>query len=426
MTAPEDALRAGVSRPGPSFRGALVSRDFTLLFVGQLAAGIGNGLIVLALPWLVLQITGSAFQLGFAYFFQFLPMLLFGLVGGVFADRWDRRLTIVVVDTVRGGAFLSVAALYYVDSAALRVEHLYAVIFLESTLANFFNPARTALFPNLVSPDNLRAANSLMELPRQIGFIIAGIGGAMVAVLGPAALFLVDGATFWLSASTCFLIKWRQPSREAEQSDGLWHSLQLVALETGEGIGVISRAKLLQVAVILGLALNLIVAPIQVLLPLFVREIKNAEADYFGLLVVGLLLGSIAGLLGGPAASRRLGLGRMTIVAVLGLGIVISVAVWPPTDAPPVIAMFFAGMAIGSLQFAQTTLIQASTSDEERGRVSSIYYTATLGARPFAFLTIGAVASAVADIRLLFVALGILALLIGLVLARMPEVREAH
>jgi MFS transporter, DHA3 family, macrolide efflux protein len=132
MTTPENTLRVGIPSPGPSFRGALASRDFSLLFVGQLTAAMGNGAVQLALPWLVLKLTDSALQLGLAYFFQFLPMLLFGVLGGVFADRWDRRLTMFFTDLIRAVAFISVGLIYYLD--ALTVEHLFAVIFLESSL----------------------------------------------------------------------------------------------------------------------------------------------------------------------------------------------------------------------------------------------------------------------------------------------------
>src|SRR5581483_3532375 len=145
MPAAEDTLVADppITKPSSELLGALRTRDFALLFGGQLASEIGNGLVQLALPWLVLQLTHSAFQLGLAYFIEFLPMLLFGLIGGVFVDRWDRRLTIVVVDSIRALAFLSVGAIYYVG--ALTVIHLYVAIFLENALANFFNPARAAL-----------------------------------------------------------------------------------------------------------------------------------------------------------------------------------------------------------------------------------------------------------------------------------------
>ena len=422
MTTPEETLRTGGPTRG-SLRGALASRDFSLLFVGQLGSEIGNGLVLLALPWLVLQLTGSALQLGVAYFFQFLPMLLFGLLGGVFVDRFDRRLTIVVVDAVRGLAFISFAVVVY--SGTFVVEHLYAVIFLDSTLQNFFNPARAALVPNLVSPHNLRSANSLVEVSRHLGILIAPPVGLMIAVLGPEALLLLDGCARLLSAGTVFLIRWRQPVRERLRSEGWLHSIRIVANQTGEGLKTIGRVRLLQVAVLLGLALNLIVAPIQVLLPLFVREVKQADADYFGFLVAGLLLGLILGSLSAPHTARRLGLGRMSIGAICLLGIVISVASWPPTIWPPLVSMIIAGFAIGSLNVAQVTLLQGSTSDEERGRVTATYFTATLGVRPFGFLAVGALAGTV-DIRLMFVALGILALVIGVGLARIREVREAR
>ncbi len=403
---------------------ALSTRDFSLLFSGQFASEIGNGLIQLALPWLVLQITGSAFQLGLAFFIQFLPMLLFGLLGGVFVDRWDRRLTIIAVDSIRGLAFLSVGAIYYFD--ALTTWHLYSVIFLSSTLANFFNPARAALLPNLVSKENLRSANSLMEVSRYIGFIVAPpVGLVMVSVLGSAALMLVDGASFLISAFTVFFIRYRQPPVIAPPSMGVMQAFLGVTEEMKTGLQRIMRTDLLKVAIILGFSLNLIIAPIEMLMPLFVRGVKHADTPYFGLLVIGLLVGSITGSLTAPANSRRLGLGRLTILSVFILGAVVAVAAWPPTLWPPVAAMVVAGGAIGTLSVAQATLLQGSTTDEERGRISATYYTATLGVRPIGFLLMGILASAV-DIRILFSSLGVLALALGIVLNRSEEVRKAH
>jgi MFS family permease len=423
MTTPDNTLPLGITQTQSGFRGALQSRDFTLLFLGQLGTGIGNGLVQLALPLLVLQLTDSALQLGVAYFFQFLPMLLFGIVGGVFVDRWDRRLTIVVVDAIRGFAFLSVGAIYYFDGLA--VEHLYAVIFLESSLANFFNPARAALMPNLVRPENLRSANSLMEITRHIGFFIApSVGAVLSAVIGPAALMLVDGAAFLFSCLTVFLIRWRQPPREQTQSDGWRHSAEIVVQQTIEGLRFIAHRRLLQVALLLGLSLNFVVAPIQVLLPLFVLNVKHEDASYFGLLVGGLLAGLIIGSLIAPTVSRRFGLGRMAITSIMSMGTVIAIASWLPTLWPPLGAMVIAGIAIGSLNMAQATMLQGATTDEERGRVSATFFTTNLGIRPFSFLIVGALAETI-DIRLMFVALGVMTLAVGVFLARLKEVREA-
>jgi MFS family permease len=405
-----------------------------MLFMGQVGSEVGNGLVQLALPLLVLDITGSAFQLGIAYFIQFLPMLLFGIIGGVLVDRWDRRITIVVVDIIRGIAFMSVAVLFGVDALfgdtflpAPTLGHLYGVIFIEAALANFFNPARLALTPNLVSEADLRPANSLIEVSRHIGFLIAPPLGAFIKDLTDASvLMLVDGITFLISALLVWTISWRPSSeRQRVYAEGVVHNLALAASQTREGLITILRSRLLQVAILLGFSLNVVVAPIQLLLPLFVREVKGAADSAFGFLVVGLVLGLVGGSLAAPALARRVGLGRMVVGAVLILGIAISVGVWPATLWPPFFAMLIAGCCIGLLQVSQVTMLQSGTSDEDRGRVSATYYTATLGARPVAFLVMGALATAV-DIRFLFLAIGLTTVILGIGLSRLPEVRQAH
>jgi MFS family permease len=387
---------------------------------------VGNGLVQLALPFLVLEITGSAFQLAGAYVVQFLPWLLFGLVGGVLVDRWDRRTTIVVVEVVRATAFLSVGLAFAIDPDILSVEMIYGLIFLESSLQNFFNPARLALMPNLVKEDDLRAANSLMEVSRHVGFLIAPSAGLILAdFLGASTIIVADGVTFLISGVTVFLIRWRQPKREVRQVDGWRQKVGQVGLEMKEGIAVIRAVRLLQVTLLLGFSLNLVVAPIQTLLPLFVIEIKHQTQAYLGLLagsfVAGLLIGSLAA----PALSRRVGLGRMTIASVLILGIIIIVASFLPTLVIPVAALLIAGTAIGSLNVAQINMLQTSTTDEDRGRVSAAYYSATLGVRTLGYFAAGALVAPV-GIQPLFVVFGSVVLAVGVFLSRIPEVREHH
>ncbi len=425
-TAQETPGRVGIPSPGPSFRGALKSRDFSLLWIGQFGSEAGNGLVQLALPFLVLEITGSAFQLAGAYVFQFLPWLLFGLIGGVLVDRWDRRMTIVVVEAVRAAAFLSVGLAFALDSSILSVEIIYGLIFLESTLQNFFNPARLALMPNLVKEDDLRAANSLMEVSRHIGFLVAPPAGLILAdLIGNSTIILVDGVTFLISGITVFFIQWRQPRRELTQTDGWRSQLRQVAVETREGIGVIRAVRLLQVTMLLGFSLNLVVAPIQTLLPLFVIEIKEQTKSYFGLLGAAFIVGLIVGSLMAPAVSRRVGLGQMTIVSIFVLGLTISIAAYLPTLWVPLIALLIAGTAIGSLNVAQINMLQTSTTDEERGRVSAAYYSATLGVRSLGYFFAGALVAPF-GIQPMFVVFGFIVLAVGVVIWRIPEVREHH
>ena len=427
---PGNTIRVGIPSPGPSFRGALKSRDFALLWTGQFGSEVGNGLVQLALPLLIYDLTDSGFQLALAYVVQFAPWLMFGLLGGVLVDRWDRRLTIVTVESVRAVAFFAAGLAYAIDSSFLSVEVFYALIFLESSLQNFFNPARLALMPNLVKGDDLRAANSLMEVSRHFGFLVAPPAGvALASVLGNGTILLADAVTFMFSGLTVFLIKWRQPPRVFEPVDGWSSRIDLVVNETREGFGVIRRVKLLQVTLLLGFSLNLVVAPIQGLLPIYVRVVKDQPNEYYGLLAAGFVTGLILGSLLAPQVSRRTGLGHMTIGSVVTLGVTICVAAYIPTllaiadghfSLPD---MFLAGTAIGSLNVGQINMLQTSTTDDERGRVSATYYTATLGVRSLGYLTAGALA-APAGVQPLFVAFGLIVLGVGIYIWRIPEVRE--
>ena len=168
-------------------------------------------------------------------------------------DRWDRRITIVVVELVRALAFLSVGIAFAIDPEILSVEMIYALIFLESSLQNFFNPARLALMPNLVNEEDLRAGNSLMEVSRHIGFLVAPSAGVVLAdYLGASTIIIVDGVTFAISGLTVFMIRWRQPKRIVERAGGWREQLRQVSRETAEGIGVIRAVRLLQVTILLG------------------------------------------------------------------------------------------------------------------------------------------------------------------------------
>jgi MFS family permease len=295
---------------------------------------------------------------------------------------------------------------------------------MESSLQNFFNPARLALMPNLVRDEDLRAANSLMEMSRHIGFLIAPSAGVILAdFVGSSTIILADGVTFLISGVTVFFIKWRQPKRMLEQAAGWRDRVALVARETREGISVILNVRLLQVTILLGFVLNLVVAPIQTLLPLYVFDVRHQSGAYFGLLAAMFVTGLLLGSLGAPSVSQRVGLGRMTIASVLTLGATICIAAYLPTLIVPGAAQIIAGIAIGLLNVSQVNMLQTSTTDEERGRVSAAYYSATLGVRTVGYFLAGVLVAPL-GVQPLFVVFGVLVLAVGAALYREPVVRS--
>ena len=194
---------------------------FKLLILGQLISLFGTGLSSFGLSVWVYQEQGSVTRFAMVLLAGILPGLLVAPWAGALVDRWDRRLTIVTIEVVRAVAFFAAGIAYAIDYSFLSVEVFYALFFLESSLQNFFNPARLALVPNLVKQDDLRAANSLMEVSRHIGFLVAPPAGvALASVFGSSTILLADGATFLISGITVFMIRWRQPRRVLERVVG--------------------------------------------------------------------------------------------------------------------------------------------------------------------------------------------------------------
>lgn len=182
--------------------GALREREFRLLFTGQLISLLGDGFTAIALAFAVLDATGSARDLGFVFAARTVPLVLFLLVGGVFADRLSRRTVMLVADGVRAACQGGTAALVLTGSVTLwQFLVLQAVA---GTATAFFNPASTGLVPMTVSEERLQQANALRGISTAIS-VIAGMagGGIVVTVVGPGWALVVDGASFAVSA--CFL-----------------------------------------------------------------------------------------------------------------------------------------------------------------------------------------------------------------------------
>src|SRR5215213_10160604 len=181
----------------------LRQRNFALLWAGGLISMLGDWLLFIALPFYIYDLTGSALATGAMFIAETLPILLFGSIGGVFADRWDRKKTMIVADLLRAALLL----LLLVVRSPEWLWAIYLVVFVQSSVGQFFNPAKGALIPQLVEESQLMPANSLnslgVELTRLIG---APLGGALMALLGLSSVVIVDCVSFAISALLIGLI----------------------------------------------------------------------------------------------------------------------------------------------------------------------------------------------------------------------------
>src|SRR5215207_8565496 len=192
----------------------LRQRNFALLWAGGLISMLGDWLLFIALPFYIYDLTGSTLATGAMFIAETLPILLFGSIGGVFADRWDRKKTMIVADLLRAGLLL----LLLVVRSPEWLWAIYLVVFVQSSVGQFFNPAKGALIPQLVDESQLMPANSLnslgVELTRLIG---APLGGALMALMGLESVVVVDCVSFVVSALLIGLIA--TPDHKHVQAD---------------------------------------------------------------------------------------------------------------------------------------------------------------------------------------------------------------
>ena len=179
--------------------GALQEREFRLFFTGQFVSLIGDAITPFALVWAVLDLTGSPTDVGLVIAAKTAPLVIFLLVGGVFADRLPRRVVMLAADVARMAIQAAVAALLLLHSA-----HIWELIVLQAfagTATAFFNPASTGLTPMTVSTARLQEANALRGMSiASTGLVAPALAGLLIVTVGPGYALAIDAASFGVSA----------------------------------------------------------------------------------------------------------------------------------------------------------------------------------------------------------------------------------
>jgi MFS family permease len=179
--------------------GALQEREFRLFFTGQLVSLLGDAITPFALAWAVLDLTGSARDLGFVIAAKTAPLVVFLLVGGVFADRLPRRAVMVTADLVRMGIQATTAALLLSHTA--QIWELMVLQACAGAATAFFNPASTGLTPMTVSAERLQEANALRGMSMaSMQLLGPAVAGALIVTVGPGYALAIDAASFGVSA----------------------------------------------------------------------------------------------------------------------------------------------------------------------------------------------------------------------------------
>jgi MFS family permease len=391
----------------PMPRGApslLHSRRFLVFTAGQFVSRSGDALSSVASLWLVLDLSGNnALASTTALAFQFLPFLLFGVIAGVLVDRWDRRWTMIIADSLRGLIILTVPILHATGS--VEVWHVVLVGFAITSIGRLFTPARQAFLPELVEEAQLVRANAITEGSNQAAFVLGpALGGILVGVVGAANVFYFDAATFFVSAASLLLV--RVPaSRKTGRRTSIWR-------EAKDGVSFVRGHPVLLMAGGLSLMGTFAFAPVPALLPVLVRGELAGTSRAFGILMACFFVGSVAGATVIARLGKRLHRGRTMIVTITAVGLATLALAGAPTAAIVGLSLALLGGITSGFNVAEFSLLQQQTPPEMRGRVFALSNLASQMLRPPALLLAGLLAE-VGSVRLALAVMAVAALAAG-------------
>jgi MFS family permease len=358
-------------------------RDFRLMWFGAFTSTTGTWMQLVAESWLVLSLTGSAFYLGLTGFLGELPMLLFSLLGGVIADRMERRKMLLASQYVQMAcAFILTILVYF---GWVQVSHLLILVFIVGTARSFGGPAYQALVPNLVPRDTLAnaiALNSIQfNLARVLGPLFAGLA---LATFGAAICFALNGLSFVAVIISLYLIT--SSFRPPPSPDSVWTDMR-------KGfVFVKSRGSLWQLS-ILGFVASFCGIPLVTLLPVFARDIFHTGATGYSTMMATSGVGAVIGALlyAGISGIHRKGHFTLRVQLVFaGLLIVFALS---RNLLFSYLILFLGGICLMALFASITSLVQLAATEEMRGRVMSIFMLAFRGGMPLGNLTAGFLAS---------------------------------
>ncbi len=391
---------------------SLSVRNYRVYFFGMLVSATGTWMQSVAQGWLVLQLTGSGTLVGLVTAVQFVPMLLGGVWGGVIADRFDKRHTLFVSQSVLafGAALLALVTI----TGAVEVWMVFACAFLIGCATVVDNPTRQAFVSELVGLDkvaNAVALNSAMfNAARIVGPALAGL---IILVAGTGACFAYNAVSYLAVIVSLRLMRSEELHRgkPAPRGKGQVRAGLRYVWSTPE-----LRSTILLVAVVGTFALNF-----TVLTPLLVEFTFGAGPGTLGILTSFMGAGSLVGALVAAARAKPTPALLVGSAAALG-GVMLAVAASPSIF---VVAAMLTLTGAATITFLSTanTLLQLGSSTEMRGRVMSLYLLVFLGSTPIGGPIVGFLAEAT-NPRLGFVAGGVASLLgaagaaRGLVLSR--------
>jgi len=355
-------------------------RDFRLMWTGACTSQVGTQMQTAAQSWLVYELSNhSSAYLAIDQFLGQLPIVLLSLLGGVFADRHDRRRVLLGSQYIQTFCAFLLATLVF--TGVVQVWHIWCLSFTVGVAQAFGGPAYSALVPSLVPKEHLQNAIALNSIQFNLARVIGpALGGIALIKLGAAWNFTFNGISFVAVIITLYLIKAAfVPARSREP----------ILTSMKQGIRFMRQQPGMESLIVLAFCMTTLGFPVIMYLVVFGEDVFHGGPQVFTLLLSCSGAGAVTGALivAGLGRLKRQGRSALFMLAVLGL---FTMAFAQSPSAPVACVMLFlAGASLMAVFSMITTLVQTIVPDNMRGRVMSVYNLALRGGGPVGTLLVG-------------------------------------
>jgi hypothetical protein len=415
------------------FRQLLAKRDFRLLWIGEAISLLGDQFHMIALPWLVLQLTGDAFIMGTVLALAAVPRALFMLIGGAITDRYSSRNVMLLSNIAR--MVLVIILSVTILTGTINMGLIYLISLLFGLADAFYFPASQSIIPSLVSKKLLQSANAIVQGTVQIsiflGPVIAGILISWLSVVNPTVdgiadlsgigiAFGIDALTFVISALTLWMMSNTSRSDNTDESD----NEQSILSSIRDGFRYIRNDSLLSKVFFTSVGINFLVnGPLAVGIPVLANTQYPEGAAAFGIIISGFGGGALLGIIMAGALPRPKSayMGTFIMVAVSTLGLAEITLVTTHSTALATLAIAIAGAGNGYVNVMIFTWIQSVTPSNMLGRMMSVFMFAGAGTAPLGHAMTGALLTVSPIVT--FAGAGVLVVLLSAYMLRDKDIK---
>jgi len=359
---------------------ALRHRNFRFFFFGQLISVTGTWMQTVAQGWLLVTLVGprqAIMYLGLLGAVQFLPVLVLGLFGGIVADVWPKRRTVIGTQTAAALLALVLGGLVYFHVVA--VWHVFVLGFLLGLVNTVDMPVRQSFVVEMVGGDDIANAVALNSAVFNGARIVGpAIGGLLIAIVGTALCFVLNGLSY--GAVVIGLLAMRENELMPAARLAMPRSLVEVRSNLAEGLRYVFHTPVVLLAIAVIGSVSTFGMNFNVVLPVLAAGVLNAGPTGFGILYAAMGAGALVAALSVAMLHKP----RLRVLIGGGLVLGVSEMVLAATDSYPValVAVFFAGLGAIATAISANSLVQVTVPGRLRGRVMSVYTTVFTGSTP--------------------------------------------